>query len=204
MRHHSTQKPSRPYVRTIVAGLCALSLSGCSDLLSGFDLTGKTQAEITSQEQAKELKVVRTALKSDTPKNKSDTPKKAASPLSSNLPVPVVAASATVPTISAIGYSSIGSQPGKTLNQRRLMAIRAARMDAMRMLTEQVHGLTVQGDTQVSENVVQSDVFRASLAGLIAGARTVKIEPKGSDTYAVTLEIDRGTIRQLLRANRSW
>ena len=197
MRHHSTQKPSRPYVRTIIAGLCALCLTGCSDLLSGFDLTGKTQAEITSQEQAKELKVVRTALK-------SDTPKKAASPLSSNLPVPVVAASATVPTISAIGYSSIGSQPGKTLNQRRLMAIRAARMDAMRMLTEQVHGLTVQGDTQVSENVVQSDVFRASLAGLIVGARTVKIEPKGSDTYAVTLEIDRGTIRQLLRANRSW
>ena len=197
MRHHSTQKPSRPYVRTIIGGLCALCLTGCSDLLSGFDLTGKTQAEITSQEQAKELKVVRTALK-------SDTPKKAASPLSSNLPVPVVAASATVPTISAIGYSSIGSQPGKTLNQRRLMAIRAARMDAMRMLTEQVHGLTVQGDTQVSENVVQSDVFRASLAGLIVGARTVKIEPKGSDTYAVTLEIDRGTIRQLLRANRSW
>jgi hypothetical protein len=197
MRHHSTQKPSRPYVRTIIAGLCALCLTGCSDLLSGFDLTGKTQAEITSQEQAKELKVVRTALK-------SDTPKKAASPLSSNLPVPVVAASATVPTISAIGYSSIGSQPGKTLNQRRLMAIRAARMDAMRMLTEQVHGLTVQGDTQVSENVVQSDVFRASLAGLMSGARTVKIEPKGSDTYAVTLEIDRGTIRQLLRANRSW
>jgi hypothetical protein len=197
MRHHSTQKPSRPYVRTIIAGLCALCLTGCSGLLSGFDLTGKTQAEITSQEQAKELKVVRTALK-------SDTPKKAASPLSSNLPVPVVAASATVPTISAIGYSSIGSQPGKTLNQRRLMAIRAARMDAMRMLTEQVHGLTVQGDTQVSENVVQSDVFRASLAGLMSGARTVKIEPKGSDTYAVTLEIDRGTIRQLLRANRSW
>jgi hypothetical protein len=197
MRHHSTQKPSRPYVRTIIAGLCALCLTGCSDLLSGFDLTGKTQAEITSQEQAKELKVVRTALK-------SDTPKKAASPLSSNLPVPVVAASATVPTISATGYSSIGSQPGKTLNQRRLMAIRAARMDAMRMLTEQVHGLTVQGDTQVSENVVQSDVFRASLAGLMSGARTVKIEPKGSDTYAVTLEIDRGTIRQLLRANRSW
>jgi hypothetical protein len=84
------------------------------------------------------------------------------------------------------------------------MAIRAARMDAMRMLTEQVHGLTVQGDTQVSENVVQSDVFRASLAGLIAGARTVKIEPKSSDTYAVTLEIDRGTIRQLLRANSIW
>ena len=84
------------------------------------------------------------------------------------------------------------------------MAIRAARMDAMRMLTEQVHGLTVQGDTQVSENVVQTDVFRASLAGLIAGARTVKIEPKGADTYAVTLEIDRGTVRQLLRANRGW
>ena len=189
MRHHSTQKPSRPYVRTIVAGLCALSLSGCSDLMSGFNLTGKTQAEITSQEQAKELKVVRTALK-------SDTPKKAASPLSSNLPVPVVAASATVPTISAIGYSSIGSQPGKTLNQRRLMAIRAARMDAMRMLTEQVHGLTVQGDTQVAEHVVPSDVFRASLAGRISGARTVQVQPKGHDALRDTAATDDGTDRE--------
>lgn len=197
MRHHSTPKPSRHYVFTVAAGLCALSLSGCSDLMTSFDLSGATPAETTAKAQAKELKTVRTALK-------TDPPQKAANPLSPVMPVPVVAAAATVPTISAIGYSSIASQPGKTLNQRRLMAIRAARMDAMRMLTEQVHGLTVQGDTQVSENVVQSDVFRASLAGLIAGARTVKIEPKGSDTYAVTLEIDRGTIRQLLRANRSW
>lgn len=197
MRHQSTPKPSRHYVLPIAAGLCALSLSGCSDLMTSFDLSRATPAEITAKAQAKELKTVRTALK-------TDPPQKAANPLSPVMPVPVVAAAATVPTISAIGYSSIASQPGKTLNQRRLMAIRAARMDAMRMLTEQVHGLTVQGDTQVSENVVQSDVFRASLAGLIAGARTVKIEPKGSDTYAVTLEIDRGTIRQLLRANSSW
>jgi hypothetical protein len=165
--------------------------------MTSFDLSRATPAEITAKAQAKELKTVRTALK-------TDPPQKAANPLSPVMPVPVVAAAATVPTISAIGYSSIASQPGKTLNQRRLMAIRAARMDAMRMLTEQVHGLTVQGDTQVSENVVQSDVFRASLAGLIAGARTVKIEPKSSDTYAVTLEIDRGTIRQLLRANSIW
>ena len=197
MRHHSTQKSSRHYVFSVAAGLCALSLSGCSDLMTSFDLSGATPAETTAKAQAKELKTVRTALM-------TDPPQKAANPLSPAMPVPVVAAAATVPTISAIGYSSIASQPGKTLNQRRLMAIRAARMDAMRMLTEQVHGLTVQGDTQVSENVVQSDVFRASLAGLIAGARTVKIEPKGSDTYAVTLEIDRGTIRQLLRANSIW
>ena len=48
-----------------------------------------------------------------------------------------------VPSITAIGFSSIAIQPSKSLNQRRLMAIRAAKLDAYRNLTEQLHGIYI-------------------------------------------------------------
>ena len=38
----------------------------------------------------------------------------------------------SVPTISAMGYAVVSSQPGRSANQKRLMAIRSARMAAMR------------------------------------------------------------------------
>ena len=50
-----------------------------------------------------------------------------------------------VPTITAVGFSSIAIQPSKSLNQRRLMAMRAAKLDAYRNLTEQIHGIYIQG-----------------------------------------------------------
>ena len=46
-----------------------------------------------------------------------------------------------VPTLTAVGYAVVSSQPGRTDAQKRLMAIRSARMAAMRDLAEQIHGL---------------------------------------------------------------
>ena len=37
-----------------------------------------------------------------------------------------------IPTINAVGYAVVSSQPGRSENQKRLMAIRSARMAAMR------------------------------------------------------------------------
>ena len=38
-----------------------------------------------------------------------------------------------IPTLSAVGYAVVSSQPGRTDAQKRLMAIRSARMAAMRI-----------------------------------------------------------------------
>ena len=48
-----------------------------------------------------------------------------------------------VPTLTAVGYAVVSSQPGRSDSQKRLMAIRSARMAAMRDLAEQIHGLQV-------------------------------------------------------------
>lgn len=107
-----------------------------------------------------------------------------------------------VPTISAVGFSSIAIQPSKSLNQRRLMAMRAAKLDAYRSLTEQIHGIYIQGETTVGEAVLTSDKLGAALRGTVMGARTVKIEPTGSDTYQVELSVSQTHIDRLLKSYR--
>ena len=77
-----------------------------------------------------------------------------------------------VPTITGMGYASVSSQPAKSINQRRLMAIRAARLSAMRNLTEQVHGIKINSRTTIIDAIVQNDSLRATVDGLIVHTST--------------------------------
>ena len=109
-----------------------------------------------------------------------------------------------IPTLTAVGYAVVSSQPGRTQAQKRLMAIRSARMSAMRELAEQIHGIQVVSNTTVIVLMVQNDTFRAVVKGVIRGAKTVRINPTGNDTYETVLEIDRDMMMALLRnAKRS-
>jgi outer membrane protein FlgP len=108
-----------------------------------------------------------------------------------------------IPTITAVGYAVVSTQPGKNVAQKRLMAIRAARMGAMRELAEQIHGLKIDSRTTVIDLVTQNDTFRAMVQGTIRGAKTVRINPTGDDTYETVLEIDREIMLLLLREARN-
>lgn len=107
-----------------------------------------------------------------------------------------------MPSIRGMGYATVSSQPGTNLNQRRLNAIRVARMEAMRDLTEQIHGVRIDASTTIAELVLQKDTLQSTVAGMLRGARTVQIQPRGNDTYEVLLEIDRDMIDQMLRVAR--
>ena len=109
-----------------------------------------------------------------------------------------------IPTLTAIGYAVVSSQPGRSDAQKRLMAIRSARMAAMRDLAEQIHGLQVDSSTTVIDMMVQNDTFRGVVSGTIRGARTVRINPTGSDTYEIVLEIDRDMIAHLMGTARNF
>ena len=108
-----------------------------------------------------------------------------------------------IPTLSAVGYAVVSSQPGRTDAQKRLMAIRSARMAAMRELAEQIHGIKVDSNTTVIDLMVQNDTFRAVVKGVIRGAKTVRINPTGSDTYETVLEIDQDMVAYLFRQAQS-
>ena len=107
-----------------------------------------------------------------------------------------------IPTISAVGYAVVSTQPGKNIAQKRLMAIRSARMAAMRELAEQIHGIQVDSNTTVIDLMVQNDTFRAVVKGVIRGAKTVRINPTGVDTYETVLEIDKDMMLMMLRNAR--
>ncbi len=102
--------------------------------------------------------------------------------------------------ITGMGFSQIRNQPGTTINQRRLMALRAARMEAIRDLTEQVHGIHINASTTIAQARLQSDTISGVVEGTIRGARTVRITPKGSDGYEVELALDADTVAYIVRA----
>ena len=70
-------------------------------------------------------------------------------------------------------------------------------------LTEQLHGIYIQGETTIGEAVLTSDKLGAALRGTVIGARTVKIEPTGSDTYQVELAVSQTHVDRLIKAYRS-
>ena len=82
-------------------------------------------------------------------------------------------------TLTATGYAVIDVQPSDSAAQRRLLAIRAAKLDAYRGLTEQVYGQYLDSTTTVADMVVRSDSFRARVEGVVYGANLVQIEQIG-------------------------
>lgn len=99
--------------------------------------------------------------------------------------------------IQSTGYAVISIQPHSLPAQQRLLAIRAARLDAYRGLVEQVYGQFLDGATTIADAVLRNDRVRARVEGIIHGAEVVSINPVGQDTYELTLSLDRDVVREL-------
>ena len=105
--------------------------------------------------------------------------------------------------IMAMGYAVIDVQKGQTHAQRRLMAIRASKLDAYRNLAEQVYGLFVESSSQMAELALASESVRARVQGLVYGSRLVSISPIGVDTYETKLMLDRAIVDELIAQYRA-
>jgi len=120
-------------------------------------------------------------------------------------PIPVRSARASMiapivetrETITATGYAVVSIQNHKTPAQKRLLAIRASKLDAYRALTEQVYGQHLDATTTVADMTVMSDTFRTRVEGVIYGAVLVSITPAGDDTYETTLSLDARVVDDL-------
>lgn len=99
--------------------------------------------------------------------------------------------------LTATGYAVVSMQNHKNPAQQRLLAIRAAKLDAYRSLTEQVYGQHLDATTTVADMTVMNDTFRAKVEGVIYGAKLVSITPVGEDTYETTLSLDANVVRDL-------
>lgn len=90
-------------------------------------------------------------------------------------------------TIQADGY---GAMPvGMPAGRAKLMARRAAIVDAQRNLVETIKGTAVDAETTVNNFVTQSDVVRTKLSGIVTGARVVSENIDTDGTYHVVMVV---------------
>lgn len=93
------------------------------------------------------------------------------------------------PVITAIGQAPISLQTSTNKTQKMLMAIKASKVAAYAELAEQVYGQQVSGNTTLANLVVTDQHLKASVQGVIRGAKVVKSYPVG-DTYNTELVLD--------------
>jgi hypothetical protein len=87
-----------------------------------------------------------------------------------------------------------GVPPARAMNpaQARLMARRAAILDAQRNLLEQAYGVTITSNSTVRDFVLQSDTIRSRVEAYIKGARIVDERYLSDGSVEVDMEITLG------------
>lgn len=76
--------------------------------------------------------------------------------------------------------------------QRRLMAMRAAKIDAYRSLAERVKGLQIWGGTTIGDMVIEKDRFRVFLDTYLVGAKVIAENPNEDGTFETVVELKVG------------
>ena len=104
--------------------------------------------------------------------------------------------------IMATGYAVIDTQKGQSHPQRRLMAIRASRLDAYRNMAEKVYGVFVESTSQTSEMALVNENIRGRVQGLIYGSKLESITPLGRDSYETVLSLDLELVEELVSRYR--
>ena len=92
---------------------------------------------------------------------------------------------------SKITVQGMGVAPTYAVNaiQARMLARRAAVVDAYRQLAEMVTGVNVDSETTVENMMVTSDVTKTKVTALIQGARIVSEQAVDGGGYTVTMEM---------------
>ncbi|UCD33212.1 MAG: LPP20 family lipoprotein [Desulfobacterales bacterium] len=81
----------------------------------------------------------------------------------------------------------------------RPMALRAAKLDAMRNILEVINGVRIDGSTIVRDYAVESDIIRSKVEGMVQGAEVVKQEYLSDGTIEITMAMSmRGGFSQLV------
>lgn len=88
------------------------------------------------------------------------------------------------------GYGTpAGANSNLSANQRRLLAMRASKIDAYRALAERVHGTRIQGSTTVSNLVTTDDQLRAYVDNLVRDARVSSVKELQDGTFETQVEL---------------
>jgi hypothetical protein len=100
--------------------------------------------------------------------------------------------------VEAVG---IGAPPERYMGKpnARPMALRAAQVDAYRNLLEIVQGVRIDSNTVVKDFMTENDTIRASVEGLVKGAKVMNKEYLSDGTVDVTVRMNlSGRLSQMI------
>lgn len=92
-------------------------------------------------------------------------------------------------TLTARGYGAPPKNYYPEAN-RRLMAMRAAKLDAYRALAERINGLRIWGGTTIGEMVLEEDRFKVVIDAFVVGAKVVSVMPGKDGVYEAIVEAE--------------
>lgn len=96
----------------------------------------------------------------------------------------------TDPTvIRASGYGVAVENPELSPMQIKLMAMRAAKVDAYRNLAERIYGTKVSGGSNLANLAAQNDRVKAYVNSIVKGAKLVANYELGGGGYESVLEV---------------
>ncbi len=86
--------------------------------------------------------------------------------------------------------NGFGPEGVKSLGRRKILAKRAARVDALRNILEAVKGVQVTSNTSVKDMMLESDMVQTNAQGLVKGMRVVNITYSNDGGCEMTVEIN--------------
>ncbi|MCE5278082.1 MAG: hypothetical protein ABFD92_10015 [Planctomycetaceae bacterium] len=96
------------------------------------------------------------------------------------------------PAVQATGQAAIDTENANAA-QAKLMAFRAAELDAKRKLAEELDGLVISSGTTVKDFVAMDDQIRTSMMTFMQGSRRIngseKLAPDGTASVVVEVEL---------------
>lgn len=98
-----------------------------------------------------------------------------------------------------VATGSGAPSPNKPAAQGKLLAKRAAEMDARRALLEQIKGVQIDSNTYVKDYLTQSDSIRSQIDGLVKGAQIIATRFNDDGTCEVDIRIDKKKVKKLIK-----
>ncbi|NQZ31353.1 MAG: LPP20 family lipoprotein [Oceanospirillaceae bacterium] len=108
-----------------------------------------------------------------------------------------------IQTYRATGYAPVSKQPGHTVGEKVINAIRASKLRAYQELAAMIHGQYITSSSTVKDMVLVNDDFKTAVAGIVRGARVVKSYPIQDDVYATILEVNSNQLQQAWIVNNN-
>jgi len=91
--------------------------------------------------------------------------------------------------VRVTGYGAYAKKEDASSEPKRLMAIRASKLDAYRTLAERLYGIAISGSSTVNEFVLKDDGYATAVDSFVRGAKVVSIIENKERGFETVLEV---------------